>query len=341
MSFMPLYIFGAAPQHSYWPPSLAQLRLPIYTSTPPLPNIELSRFTWTPSLVITSLLASKYLHTSTAKTGTEDIHLITFTPQIWNLELKTSAWQPSLVQLHLRNNTCIAPVPTLNCTQPLDHMHLRSFTCQQTQGHLQWETWSWKPSLDKIHLTIFALEPAPSFSSCQKTHNFGMRLPAAYSPWQPHMEDVHLQTFPWHSWLWFIYADCTHSQKDPLATTRLGVRRAWSPHVPGNKQNPATHTHTHPHTHTHAHTRTHTHPRTHAHTHTYTHRRARHTMSAEGCAPNKICISPKVWTFNARKLRTMSAQQNPMMMMVMMMMMIRWLWFRCRWKEGTPFRGAF
>ena len=78
--------------------------------------------------------------------------------------------------------------------------------------------------------------------------------------------------------------------------------------------------HTHTRTHTHAHTRTHTHPRTHAHTHTYTHRRARHTMSAEGCAPNKICISPKVWTFNARKLRTMSAQQNPMMMMVMMMM---------------------
>ena len=155
MSLMPLYIFGAAPQHSYWPPSLAQLRLPIYTSTPPLPNIELSRFTWTPSLVITSLLASKYLHTSTAKTGTEDIHLITFTPQIWNLELKTSAWQPSLVQLHLRNNTCIAPVPTLNCTQPhwshaLAQLHLPTNSRTPPMGNLELKTFTWQDSLDNF-----------------------------------------------------------------------------------------------------------------------------------------------------------------------------------------------
>ena len=131
-----------------------------------LPRLHCQTLSWVDSLE--HLLASKYLHTSTAKTGTEDIHLVTFTPQIWNLELKTSAWQPSLVQLHSQNNACITPVPTSNCTQPLDHMHSRSFTCQQIQGHLQWETWSWKPSLDKIHLTIFALEPALAFLHVRK-----------------------------------------------------------------------------------------------------------------------------------------------------------------------------
>ena len=151
MSFMPLS--GC----TFWRSASAQL-LTTFTCTTSLANLYFLASTakhWAESMHLntvtcTSLLATKYLHTSTAKTGTEDVHLITFTPQIWNLELKTSAWQPSLVQLHSRNNACITPVPTLNCTQPLDHMHLRSFTCQQIQGHLQWETWSWKPPLDNF-----------------------------------------------------------------------------------------------------------------------------------------------------------------------------------------------
>ena len=191
---------------------------------------------------------------SNIKTWTEDIRLTTFacttslakqrvhSPSA-NLELYTTTWSHALAQLHLPTNTRTPPI-----------------------GNLELKTFTWQDALDN-----FRPWTCTSFSPCQKTHNFGMRHPAAYSPWQPHMEDVHLQTFPWHSWLWFIYADCTHSQKDPLATTRLGVRRAWSPHVPGNKQNPATHTHTHTRTHTHTHAHTHAHTRTHAHTHIHTH----------------------------------------------------------------------
>ena len=159
MSFMPLS--GCTFLAQRLSTAIDHLHLHNFACQSILPRLHCQTLSWVDSLE--HLLASKYLHTSTAKTGTEDIHLITFTPQIWNLELKTFAWQPSLVQLHLRNNACIAPVPTLNCTQPLDHMHLRSFTCQQIQGYLQWETWSWKPSLDKIHLTIFALSENPHF----------------------------------------------------------------------------------------------------------------------------------------------------------------------------------
>ena len=213
-----LYIFGAAPQHSYWPPSLAQLRLPIYTSTPPLPNIELSRFTWTSTCqqVLAHLRCQdrnrRYsldnFYPSNMKPWTEDIRLTTFTcttslakqhvhSSSANLELHAATWSHALAQLHLPTNTRIPPM-----------------------GNLELKTFTWQDSLDN-----FRPWTCTSFSSCQKTHNFGMRHPAAYSPWQPHMEDVHLQTFPWHSSLWFIYWKT-------CGVTEKNIKQPETSHVP-------------------------------------------------------------------------------------------------------------
>lgn len=145
---------------------------------------------------------------SNMKPWTEDIRLTTFTcttslakqrvhNSSANLELHTTTWSHALAQLHLPTNTRTPPM-----------------------GNLELKTFTWQDSLDN-----FRPWTCTSFSSCQKTHNFGMRHPAAYSPWQPHMEDVHLQTFPWHSSLWFIYWKT-------CGVTEKNIKQPETSHVP-------------------------------------------------------------------------------------------------------------
>ena len=140
---------------------------------------------------------------SNMKPWTEDIRLTTFTcttslakqrvhNSSANLELHTTTWSHALAQLHLPTNTRTPPM-----------------------GNLELKTSTWQFSPLNLH----------KFSSCQKTHNFGMRHPAAYSPWQPHMEDVHLQTFPWHSSLWFIYWKTCE-------VTKKNIKQPETSHVP-------------------------------------------------------------------------------------------------------------
>lgn len=145
---------------------------------------------------------------SNMKPWTEDIRLTTFTcttslakqrvhSSSANLELHTTTWSHALAQLHLPTNTRTPPM-----------------------GNLELKTFTWQDSLDN-----FRPWTCTSFSSRQKTHNFGMRHPAAYSPWQPHMEDVHLQTFPWHSSLWFIYWKT-------CGVTEKNIKQPETSHVP-------------------------------------------------------------------------------------------------------------
>ena len=202
MSFMPLYIFGAAPQHSYWPPSLTQLRLPIYTSTPPLPNIELSRFTWTSTCqqVLAHLHCQdrnrRYsldnFYSSNMKPWTEDIRLATFTcttslakqrvhSSSANLELHTTTWSHALAQLHLPTNTRIPP---------MGNLELKTFTWQDSldnfrpvrkptflecgiqqltlPGNHTWRMYTCKPFLDTPHFDSFTERHA---GSQRKTSN--------------------------------------------------------------------------------------------------------------------------------------------------------------------------